>query len=196
MKERYRAWANLSANYKPPPKATPLRMMEIPSVRTLETKLLLHSNRRRELGPEAEGWCDELCRELFGTDTDGVRFRWPEEYWDLPKFPVGCPERDQIELRAYQYDVAFTTKGEDTGTQASLLKELGLDFYDDKGDPLLCLPRFAEAAEAAARGYRDFGARLPSRDLIPDPDQLNAAAMEHKLKRDAAAFQAARRRRT
>ena len=37
---------------------------------------------------------------------------------------------------------------------------------------------------------------IASRDLVPDPDQLNAAAMEHKLKRDAAAFQAGRRRKT
>ncbi len=171
-------------------------MIEIPSIRALETKLLLHSNPRREMSPEADDWCDELCRELFGVSMVDLRFKWPEEYWDLPKFPVPSPERDEIERHAYQHDVAFMTKDEGAASQASLLKDLGLDFYDDGGDPLLCLPRFAEVAEAAARGYQDFGVRLPSRDLIPDPDQLNAAAIEHKLKRDVAAFQAARRRKT
>lgn len=152
----------------------PVRIRDFPRVADLEAKLIGCSP-QRDLPNDVESLVDELSMTLFGIKEIDTQFA-EEELPGLPWFHNQWESRrDEHEE---DYDSAYLT---DDDAVAYLLA-LGLDFNDDRGQPLRCVMWLRRQAEAAAKGIKG---------KIPEPPVAN----EGKLEAEREAFLRSRKAR-
>jgi hypothetical protein len=123
-------------------------VLDLPGVRELEDCLLLYGNHPGRLEDEV----DRVSRQLFGIAYQDTQFDMPDAYWDLPEF---SPERIKLDVAFDDYKEQFET-GEELADDEAMeaLKRLGLDFSDERGQPLRCTKRMSRPAEMAAKGIK------------------------------------------
>lgn len=157
----------------------PLRMRELPQVEEAESRLLLYGDDPHRV----EDIIEKLSRELFGITRQETGFEIPPEYWNLQEH---SPEWQRISELYDQYEVQFATGDHLTDDEAmEELSRLGLDFSDERGQPLRCTKLLARVAEAAARGIKG---------TLPDPKKAKLDQAEATLARDRDDFLAKKRR--
>lgn len=155
--------------------ATSVRLAAFKCVQKLEDTLLLYPGDEERI----EDALDTTSRELFGiTDEDLDDFYLPEDYDTLPLL-----EQLRIGAALDEYEDSFETGDDLTDDEnMEILKRFGLDFSDDRGQPLRCTNFLARVAELAAKGIKG---------KMPDP----AGSWADALERDREAFVRSRPRR-
>jgi hypothetical protein len=161
MKKRHEEWVRLTAGA---PIKQPVdnikgicRIRELPGFRELEDRLLLYWSAHGVLPPELENAINELSERTFGILRDETLFALPARYSDLPRW---SDERQQIEDAWDEHEAQFETADATDDEAVAILTKLGLDFTDDRGQPLRCTKLMCRQAEAAAKGIMG---RLPDR---------------------------------
>ena len=132
----------------------PLRILELPTIRELEGRLLLNQREPHVV----EELAVRGAQTLFGITDNDTLFDVPKHYDDLPE---GSPEVERINEEWNKWDAQFETEGLTDDQQMDVLKRLGLDFSDNRGLPLRCTRYMAWVAEAAAKG---IAGNLPDKD--------------------------------
>ncbi len=160
MKPKYAEWAKLTAHRKSREVLAPIRVLNLPGFREIEDKFILYQSRSGHLPPEVESACEELSLKTFGTTRSATQFEWPDDYWDSDEY---SPERDRIQRWFSEFERRFETEDLADDDRAAVLKRLGLDFTDDRGDPLRCIRVFSRQAEAPLRAS---GERCPIEVLL------------------------------
>lgn len=150
-------------------------MRGLPAVSELERELLLYSDDQ----PRVEHRVAEASKKLFGITIADIAFR--DDDWDAPK---GSAERDAAEERYDQYSSQFQASEMTDDEAMDLLRPLGLDFSDDRGEPLRCTKHLMLVAEAAAK-------RIAG--TMPDKSEISVEHFEDKMKREAELFFAKKR---
>jgi hypothetical protein len=147
----------------------PIRVLDLPGIRQLEDRLLL------EMWHDLD--VDRVCHDLFGITPSGL-FEMPDDFSEL-----SICERNRIGEAYEEYEKSFETGGGLTDDEeVKLLRSWGLDFTDDRGQPLRCTKLLSRVAEAAAKGIKG---------KMPD----HTAQWESALTRDREAFFAKKRKR-
>jgi hypothetical protein len=154
-------------------KDSPFRVIDLPGVRDLERRLLLYGDDPHRVEDEVA----HVARQLFGIDHQDTDFKVPEEYWGYSENSI---ERGRINALYRIHEEQFETGEHLTDDEAMvILGRLGLDFSDDRGQPLRCTKLMSRPAEAAARGISG---------KMPDRDVAGLTQWEDALKRDSEAF--------
>jgi hypothetical protein len=134
-----------------------IRMRELPQIQTLERRLLLYGDDPNHV----ETLIEEASLELFGM---------------RPSDPV---------YREHETKYLASQQPTDDMMMGVLLGLMGLDFSDERGQPLRCTKHLARAAEAAAMGIAG---------RLPDGKAAELEKFEDGLTRDREAFLAKKRR--
>jgi hypothetical protein len=131
-----------------PKKRTALRIREIPAVIDLERHLLLYGFDHTETEREAV----RVCRSLFGIEPSETAYDMPAQYWTLPDYDM---EKHRLYKLWKEYDEQFETGDDLTDDETiEVLARYGLDFSDERGQPLRCTKLFSRVAEFAAKGIK------------------------------------------
>lgn len=151
---------NNSKQRRAPPEKLdpPLLMRDLPAVQDLERLLLLYTPIRGErIPPGSESFIRQVSLKLFGITYAETIFepRWPTDLSDDDEFEL-VPLQEQAE-RYYE-----TSKLCDVEVVA-VLQKYGIDFTDDRGQPLRCTLMLCRQAEAAFKG---LAGQLPDRSTI------------------------------
>ena len=178
-RDELQKWSQIAtAKTKPAPDA-PLRIRDLPGVRKLEDQLLLYSSNQ----PLVDDAVARLSRQLFGIVSADTEFELPAEYWDLPDY---SPEKFRIVKQYNDHERQYETS--DNLTDDENMQEmagLGIDFSDERGQPLRCTKHLCRAAEAAAKGIKG---------KLPDRGTAALTRWEDKLRRESEAFKAKKRK--
>jgi hypothetical protein len=161
-------------------KAAPIRVRDLPGVSELEDRLLLYGTDpgRRE---DISVW---VSRDLFGIGKFETRFQYHRSVDEITD-PF---EYQAVEQLRVAHESNFETGDHLTDDEImSVMVELGLDFSDDRGQPLRCTKELCRPAEAALKGI--MGARM--QDLA----EVKLENWGDNLEREAQAFLAKKRRR-
>lgn len=150
-----------------------LVMRKCDGIVEFETKLLLNPPRNSEIPPALEDYFDRLSTNLFGITRDDTRFKFPSNFDSLIE---GTEEWWRIQSIADEYEDQFVTDYSADDEAVSTLLILGVDFRDDRGDPLRCTKLFGRQVTAAV---------LKIAGRLPDADALGLKSWENKLKKDA-----------
>jgi hypothetical protein len=95
-------------------------------------------------------------------------------------------ERIQLDQAFAEYDRQFETGDDLTDDEAmEALLHLGLDFSDDRGQPLRCTKRMSRPAEMAAKGIKG---------KMPERRDADLAKWSDAMQQDAAKFLAKKRK--
>ncbi len=176
MKDKYKEWHKLAGGEQTPPvvkRMDLVKILTIPGIIDLESKLLLSPPRNGILAPDVEDYVDNISTKIFGVTQNDTLFDAPEGYEDhsegsIEWYRVQC----QISDHEHQYATANSTDDE----AVEILLMLGLDFRDDRGQPLRCTKLLCRQAEAAARGMMG---------KMPDRAEVGFEAWAKKLEQDA-----------
>jgi hypothetical protein len=108
----------------------------------------------------------------------------PAYYWTLPDYN---PEKWRLHKLWEEYEYQFET-GDDLTDDETLevLARFGLDFSDDRGQPLRCTKLLSRAAEFAAKGIKG---------KLPDRGEVQLAKFEESLTQQRDAYLANKRKR-
>jgi hypothetical protein len=177
--DRNRQWAKLSSRPYSKPLVRPLRMRDIPGILDVEDKILLYSNTRGEPDFATRDQVAALCKQVFGIDQKETEFQFPPGFFELEETD---PESWKVWNQYHEHEAPFETSKLNPQEQVIRLRELGLDFSAENGQPLRCLPYFARAAEAAAKRMKSYNTKLPTQD------EVSVSAFENKLAAEAEAF--------
>lgn len=121
-------------------------------------------------------------QKLFGIIEDDTFFNLPDAYW---QYEEGSPEKEHLDDLELEYEEQFETGDDLTDDETCVvLSRLGLDFSDERGNPLLCTKRLSRCAEAAAKGIRG---------TMPDKESVALEKLENSFAREAEAFLAKKR---
>ncbi len=128
-------------------------------------------------------FADVISIEIFGITESDTLFKIPSGYDDLPGWSQELAEiNDSWDLHEEQFETANATDDE----AVAILLRLGLDFRDERGQPLRCTKLFSRQAEAAAKGIMG---KMPDRegaDLESWTTKMMQAAREHMSKKRSA----------
>ena len=152
------------------------KIKDIPSISVLERKLLF-TNLPSQLDAELEGLVDRTSIEIFGITEEQTQFHFPENYDDLP---MNSDKRWQITEDYDEHEQQYITSDYGDEDAAIFLVQLGLDFYDENGNPLRCIRYLKRQAEIAAKGIMG---------KLPDMAAINEARQEESMRAEASAFQ-------
>lgn len=156
-----------------PEKNTPLRMLSIPAVNVLERHLLLYGADHPETAREVVS----VCRDLFGIEPSETEYEMPARYWTLSNYD---PEKMRLHNLSVDYENQFETGDDLTDDETvEVLKGFGLDFLDDRRQPLLCTKLFSRVVEFAAKGIKG---------KLPDRGAVQLAKFEDSLKQQRDAY--------
>ena len=175
-KERVLEWVKLTSGSRRATNEPAIRVRDLPGARKLEDKLFLYTSMSGVLPPEIEDMVLTFCQATFGLNPADTKFQWPDEYWD---YEEDSPERWRIERRRAAHEARFETTRLSHAEAMVVLKRLGLDFSDDRGEPLRCTPHLSRAAEAAAKGIAG---------KMPDRAAANLASWEDQVRAEAERF--------
>jgi hypothetical protein len=171
---------------------------DLPQVKDLEAHLLISTPVRGPLDPGAEQWAYQLAEKIFGVSRHEAVFGFAENLfvYDEPaddeelEYGVddeeGDFEDDEVEedeapdhsgVASYQAKLHTLQATDDEVVE--ILRPLGLDFTDERGQPLRCTRLMAVQAEVAARGIAG---------KMPNQADISLTQWEDKLARDAEAF--------
>jgi hypothetical protein len=147
-----------------PPRADAVRMRDFPAVQQLEQNFLVY-------GPASDRTQHEVlkvCRDLFGVDEHEIYGK---------AGAADCTTEEEWYARMQHLDNAVYAFMDVEAME--MLLGLGVDFRDERGNPLRCTNALALVAEAAAKGVAG---------RLPDRGEADAMSFEEKLKRDRDAF--------
>ncbi|WP_457584572.1 hypothetical protein [Ensifer canadensis] len=150
-----------------------LVMRKLDGIAEFEIKLLLNPPRNGEIAPELEDYFDRLSTKLFGITRDDTYFKFPSNFDSLIE---GTEERWRIQSGANEYEDQFVTDHNADDEAVSTLLILGVDFRDDRGDPLRCTKLFGRQVTAAV---------MKIMGRLPDAETLGLKSWERKLEKDA-----------
>jgi hypothetical protein len=150
-----------------------LVIRKLRGIAEFESKLLLNPPRNGEVVPELEEYFDRLSSNLFGITRDDTRFKYPSNFENLIEETA---EWCSIQVGAKEYEDQFVTEYSADDEAVSTLLILGVDFRDDRGDPLRCTKLFGRQVTAAV---------LKIMGGLPDADALGLKSWERKLEKDA-----------
>ena len=140
-------------------------MRDLPAVSELERVLLLYSD---DL-PRVEQQVSDVSLKLFGITNADTIF-----YDDDAEAPEGSAARDRFEERWDQHEERFDSPAMTDDEAMDLLQALGLDFSDDRGQPLRCTKYLMRLAEAAAKGIAG---------KMPDRGEISVERFDDRMKR-------------
>ncbi|MGO7836511.1 hypothetical protein [Rhizobium johnstonii] len=153
--------------------ASLLRIRDLEGVAELEDKLLLNPPRNGKASPQLTEHIDHLSIKLFGITEEETHFKYPDNFESLIE---GMPEWWNVQSRANEFEDRFST-GEMTDDEAVLaLLVLGVDFRDERGDPLRCTKFLCRQVEGAL--FKVMG-------HLPDVEELGLKTWESKLQKEA-----------
>lgn len=138
-----------------------------------ENKLLLDPPRNGEIAPELDDYFDRLSTKLFGITRDDTRFKFPDSF---PRLIEGTEEWWRIQSSADQHGGHFVTDDCTDDEAVSTLLAMGVDFRDERGDPLRCTKLFGRQVTAAV---------MKIAGLLPDADAVELKSWESKLEKEA-----------
>ncbi|RVD21139.1 hypothetical protein [Mesorhizobium sp. M4B.F.Ca.ET.017.02.2.1] len=157
MKARYAEWAKLT----PAPaihQGPPVRIRDLPGATELERNLLLRYSGRGNLPFGLDEMMDDFSKATFGILLSDTEFVFPDDFQSLLPW-----ERWDIENQRDVHDEQYATLTMDDFQAAEFLLGEGLDFYDERKNPLRCLRHLKRQAEAAAKG--SLG-KMPDRAVV------------------------------
>jgi len=160
-----------------------LLVRTLDGIAEFETKLLLNPPRNGEIAPELEVYFEKLSRKLFGITRDETRFKFPANFDALIE---GTEEWWKIQSSADEYEYQFITDYNADDEAVSTLLMLGVDFRDERGDPLRCTKLFGRQVTAAV---------MKIMGRLPDADALGLKNWESMLEKDAQMHLARKRKR-
>lgn len=182
MKERYRAWASLTASSARPGS---IRLIDFPGMRDLEAVKHLNDVARVREDFQLNDRIDEFSRRHFGITEQDTRYVLPENIEQLRR--VDPEKAYDLEDEQYKYEEQFFCRPSETvDDQCAYLLALGWDMRDDSGQPMRLFERFARQIEAAVKGLVE-GTRLP------DLQAIRSANWETKLTEDARKYMSRKR---
>jgi hypothetical protein len=153
--------------------ASLLSIMKLEGVQELENKLLLNPPRNGVVAPWLEEHIDRLSTKLFGITEEDTHFKYPDNFENLIE---GSPEWRRVQSRANEYEQQFSTDYMADDEAVLILLVLGVDFRNERGDPLRCtkfLCRQVEAAVGKVMGH------------LPDVEELGLKSWESRLQKEA-----------
>lgn len=186
MKDRFKMWDQIAASVLPPKPAAPrtarnemVKVIRLTGFQQIEDKILLAFGRQSH---EVDDLVDLVSKETFGITYTDTLFERPRNYREtfLPS-----DEDYEIDDRWHAHEEQFETEGMPDDYVVEHLKELGIDFTDDKGQPLRCTTRFCRQAEAAAKGIMG---------KMPDPATGSLERLKDNLEEEARRFMHNKRR--
>ncbi|MBY4615711.1 hypothetical protein [Rhizobium redzepovicii] len=153
--------------------ASLLRIRELEGVAELEGKLLLNPPRNGKASPQLAEHIDRLSTKLFGITEEDTHFKYPDNFESLIE---GMPEWWRAQSRANEFEDRFST-GQMTDDEAVLaLLVLGVDFRDERGDPLRCTKFLSRQVEGAVFNVMGH---------LPDFEELGLKTWESRLQKEA-----------
>lgn len=150
-----------------------LAIRKLDGIAEFENKLLLNPPRNGEIASELHDYFDRLSVNLFGITRGDTHFKFPANFHNLTE---GTAEWWQIQSSADEHEDQFLTDYRADDEAVSTLLMMGVDFRDDRGDPLRCTKLFGRQVTAAVL---QIGGRLP------DADVVGLKNWESKLESDA-----------
>ncbi|WP_149748223.1 hypothetical protein [Rhizobium sp. RU35A] len=150
-----------------------LVIRKLDGIAEFENKLILNPPRNGEVAPELDDYFDRLSTKLFGITRDDTRFKFPDSFHSLIE---GTEEWWQIQSSADQHERHFVTDDSADDEAVSTLLILGVDFRDERGDPLRCTKLFGRQVTAAV---------MKIAGLLPDADAVELKSLESKLEKEA-----------
>lgn len=158
--------------------ASLLSIRNLEGVRELESKFLLNPPRNGEVTPQLAEYIDRLSTKFFGITEEDTHFKYPDNFENLIE---GMPEWWRVQSRANEFEGRFST-GQMTDDEAVLaLLVLGVDFRDERGDPLRCTKFLCRQVEGAVRRVMGH---------LPDAEELGLKTWENRLQKEAHLHQA------
>lgn len=158
--------------------ASLLRIRELEGILELEGKFLLNPPRNGKASPQLAEYIDQLSTKLFGITEEDTYFKYPDNFENLIE---GMPEWWRVQSRANEFEDRFST-GQMTDDEAVLaLLVMGVDFRDERGDPLRCTKFLCRQVEGAV--FKVIG-------HLPDAEELGLKTWESKLRKEAQLHQA------
>ncbi|MGV1758883.1 hypothetical protein ACQZ6F_19070 [Rhizobium sp. A22-96] len=185
MKKRHEEWLKLTGQAplpSPQVPAQPIRMLDLPAFQRMEDKLLINTPRVGQLSPEVDDFAKDLSRQTFGIAQSDTLFELPTNYNDLPDW---SPERWRVEHNWREHEEQFITTDVSDEHAIEILLGLGLDFRDQRGQPMRRVKLFARQAEAAAKGIMG---------RLPDREAASLESWASALERDAKEHMSRKRR--
>jgi hypothetical protein len=152
--------------------ASIILIRKLEGIAELESKLLLNPPRNGELVHELDEIIDGLSSNLFGVTKEDTQFKYPNNFGDLSE---GGAEWWSIQSRANEYEEQFTTDYMADDEAVLTFLAMGVDFRNDRGDPLRCTKLLCRQVE---------GAVTKVLGRLPDVQELELKALESKLEND------------
>jgi hypothetical protein len=153
-------WAKVLGGSLPTPsvgqRRALIRVIEWPAVRALEDAILLH----RQTPGMLEPYVTLASQKLFGITEEDTFFDLPDAYW---AYEEDSPEKEHLDDLEMEHEEQFETDELTDDETCALLAGLGLDFTDDRGNPLRCTQRLSRCAEAAAKA---ICGNMPDREVV------------------------------
>jgi hypothetical protein len=180
MKKRYEDWLKLTGKANPKSPTSNVkgiyRVRDLPGFRELEDRLLIYGPAHGAMPPDLENAINVLSERTFGVLHDETLFTLPAGYDDLPEWSEKRWQIDDAwESHERQFDTAEATDDE----AVAILAKLGLDFMDERGQPLRCTKLMCRQAEAAAKGIMGH---------LPDRAEADLSRFESSLEQAARQF--------
>src|SRR5262249_15625853 len=134
---RMAEWSKLSVGGAAKPKPKMIRVRDLPGVGELELFILGHAPPRGYGIRYFEDQADEVSKKLFGLTRNDTMFRFPDDFESLPEF---SEEAIRIWNKYCDFEETSDDERDDLtdDEMVEMLKELGLDFTDERGQPLRC----------------------------------------------------------
>ncbi|MBY5406506.1 hypothetical protein [Rhizobium leguminosarum] len=153
--------------------ASVLQVRKLEGIAELEDKLVLSPPRNGEVTPDLEDIVDQLSIKHFGITNEDTQFKYPDGFEDMVE---GMAEWWSVQSRADDHEERFSTSLMTDDEAVLALLVWGVDFRDDRGDPLRCTKLLCRQVEAAA---------LKIMGHVPEADEVGLKNLAIRLERDA-----------
>ena len=161
----------------------PIRLIDIPAIKTLEDKLLLGASLHGPLPHTLDAPIRDASLAVFSIAEVETYFQLPEGFHSLAE---GSPAREKVEEAYWNYEDRFELDEDFTDDEiVETLLKFGVDMRDGRGLPLRSTKLLFRQAEAAAKGIAG---------RMPDPADLKLNEWEKKIVKDANSHLAAKKR--
>lgn len=153
--------------------ASVLQVRKLEGIADLEGKLILSPPRNGEVTPDLEDMVDQLSIKHFGITNKDTQYEYPDGFENMVE---GTAAWSSVQSHADDHEEMFSTRLMTDDETVLALLVWGIDFRDDRGDPLRCTKLLCRQVEAAA---------LKIMGHLPSSDEVALKSLERRLEKDA-----------